>query len=219
MESLTLSFVKTIFAKAEQFGLKPIPDRCVESGAHWRDENQCHKYYWWGYLGKSLIAALAIMTSPSLPAISQSSPLTDEGELLSIHREIKRVEAESLRVAVTIDALEEQLHEYPNPETVEQIHAELGDLYKYDIRLAAHYTDINKVWNYLQNPHRKYLPTQFDADQSKPIPRIQEGVYEGLPDDAIPITDFSPIIVDYIYKDLIHSKSNPATRLQSPPIR
>jgi hypothetical protein len=38
--------------------------------------------------------------------MSRSSPLTLDGELLSLYRALKLVETESLRVAVTIDALE-----------------------------------------------------------------------------------------------------------------
>jgi hypothetical protein len=174
----------------------------------------CHKHYLWGYLGKPLLAALAVMISSNLSALAQSSPLTQDGELLSLYRELKLVESESLRVAVTIDALEKELHEYPNPENLEQLHSQLGHLYKYDVQLYSHYRDLNKVWSYLQNPDRKSVLTIFNADQSKPIPKIREGAYQGLPDDAIPITDFTPINIEYIYTDLIHPKSDPA-----PPVR
>ena len=161
----------------------------------------CHKHYSWGYLGKSLIAALAIIFSTNLSATSQSSPLTHDGELLSLYRELKLVESESLRVAVTIDALEKELHEYQNPENIEQIHSQLAHLYKYDVQLASHYIDLDEVWTYLQNPDRKPALTKFGADQSKPIPTIHKGVYKMLPEDAIPITDFSPINIKHIYTD------------------
>lgn len=167
----------------------------------------CHKHCSWGYLGKSLIAALAIMLSPNLSAISRSSPLTHDGELLSLYRELKLIESESLRVAVTIDALVNELHDYPDPETIEQLHFKLGHLYKYDVQLASHYIDLNEVWSYLQNPDRKSAPTKFRSDQSKPIPKIHERVYEGLPEDAIPISDISPTNIEYIYTHLLHSQS------------
>lgn len=161
----------------------------------------CHKHYSWGYIGMSLIAALAIIFTPNLSAISRSSPLTHDGELLSLYRELKLVESESLRVAVTIDALEEELHEYQNPENIEQLHSQLGNLYMYDVELASHYIHLDEVWSYLQNPDRKSALTKFSADQSKPIPKIHKGVYARLPEDAIPITDFSPITIEHIYTD------------------
>ena len=161
----------------------------------------CHKHYSWGYIGMSLIAALAIIFPPNLSAISRSSPLTHYGELLSLYRELKLVESESLRVAVTIDALEKELHEYQNPENIEQLHSQLGNLYKYDVQLASHYIYLDEVWSYLQNPDRKSALTKFSADQFKPISKIHKGVYEGLPEDAIPITDFSPINIEHIYTD------------------
>jgi hypothetical protein len=68
------------------------------------------------------------------------------------------------------------------------------------------------VWSYLQDPDRKSALTKFSADQSKPIPKIREEVYEGLSDDAIPITNFYPTKIEYIFTDLIHLKSNPAPR-------
>ena len=173
----------------------------------------CHKHNSWAYLGKSLIAALAIMISPIFFAISRSSPLTHDEELLSLYRELKLVESESLRVAVTIDALEKELHEYPNPENVGQLHSQLGHLYKYDVQLASYYIYLDEVWRYLENPDRKSALTEFSADQSKPIPKIHEGVYARLPENVTPITDFFPIKIEYIYTDLIHSKSTPAPRL------
>ena len=157
-----------------------------------------------GDLGKSLVAAVALVFSSNFVAISQSSTLSHDGELLSLYRELKLIESESLRVAVTIDALEAELHEYPNPENTEQIHARLGRLYKYDVQLASLYIELNEVWSYLQDPERETALTRFNADQSKPIPIIQEGVYEGLPDGAIPITDYSPITKKTIYTDLRH---------------
>ena len=165
----------------------------------------CYQHYSQGDLGKSIIAAVAIMFSANLFAVSQSSPLTDEGELLTIYREIKLCESESLRVAVTIDALEAELHEHPNRENREQLHAQLGRLYKYDVLLAAHYIDLNEVWSYLQDPERESALTSFDADQSKPIPKIHESVYEGLADDAIPVTSFPPINIKDFKTDLLHS--------------
>jgi len=161
----------------------------------------CHKHYSWGYLGKSLIVALAIMLSPTLSAISRSSPLTDDGELLSLYRELKLIESESLRVAVTIDALVIELHDHPHPETIEQIHSQLGYLYKYDVQLASHYINLKEVWIYLQNPDRKSVLTKFSADQSKPISTIHEGVYKALPEDAVPTTNFAPINIEYFYND------------------
>lgn len=166
----------------------------------------CHNYYSWRYLRKSLIAALAIIFSLNLSTISWSSPLSHDGELLSLYRERKFVESESLRVAVTIDALLEELHEYPNPENIEQLHSQLGHLYKYDVQLASHYIYLDEVLRYLENPDRKSALTEFSADQSKPIPKIHEGVYARLPENATPITDFSPIKIEYIYTDLIHYK-------------
>ena len=156
----------------------------------------CHKQYSWGYFGKSLIAALAIIFSTNLSAISQSSPLTHDGELLSLYREIRLVESESLRVAVTIDALEKEMHEYPNPENIEHLHSQLGRLYKYDVQLASHYIYLDEVWSYLENPDRKSALTEFSADQFKPIPKIHEGVYARLPENTTPITDFSPIKIE-----------------------
>lgn len=167
----------------------------------------CHKHCSWGYLGKSLIAALAIILSPNLSAISRSSPLTHEVELLSLYRELKFIESESLRVAVTIDALVTELHEYPDSANIEQIHSTLGHLYKYDVQLASHYINLSEVWSYLQNPDMKSAPTKFRGDQSKPIPKIHIRVYEGLPEDAIPISDIPPSNIEYIYTHLIHSQS------------
>lgn len=161
----------------------------------------CHQHYSCGYLGKSLIVALAILLSPTLSAISRSSPLADDGELLSLYRDLKLIESESIRVAVTIDALVRELHEYPHREVVEQIHSQLGHLYKYDVQMASDYRDLKEVWSYLQNPDRKSALTQFSADQSKPIPTIHEGVYKALPGDAVPIKDFFPIKIDYLYTD------------------
>ena len=107
---------------------------------------------------------------------------------------------------MTIDALLEELHEYPNPENIEQLHSQLGHLYKYDVQLASHYIYLDEVWSYLENPDRKSALTEFSADQSKPIAKIHEGVYARLPENATPITDFSPIKIEYIYTDLIHYK-------------
>ena len=153
----------------------------------------CYQHYSHGDLGKSVIAVVVIMFSCNLFALSQSTPLTDEGELLTIYREMKLCESESLRVAVTIDALEAELHEHPNTEDREQIHVQLGRLYKYDVLLAAHYIELNEVWGYLQDPERESAPTSFDANQSKSIPKIHKSMYEGLADDTIPVTGFSPI--------------------------
>ena len=102
---------------------------------------------------------------------------------------------------MTIDALVGELHEYPHREVVEQIHSQLGYLYKYDVQLASDYIDLKEVWSYLQNPDRKSAMTKFSADQSKPIPTIHEGVYQALPEDAVPIRDFFPINLEYLYID------------------
>ena len=155
----------------------------------------CYQHYSHGDLRNSIIAVVVIMFSCNLFALSQSSPLTDEGELLTIYREMKLCESESLRVAVTIDALEAELHEDPNTENREQIHVQLGRLYKYDVLLAAHYIDLNELWTYLQDTGRESTPTSFDASQSKPITKIRESIYEGIADDTIPVTGFSPIDV------------------------
>jgi hypothetical protein len=114
--------------------------------------------------------------------------LTHNDEVLTLYQELKLVEAESLRVAVTIDALEEELHEDQTPENIELLHSRLGHLYKYDIRLASLYINLDEAWRHLQNPERKPALTVFSADQSKPIPNIHEGLYGRLPGDAIPVT-------------------------------
>lgn len=159
-----------------------------------------------GDLGRSFVAAVTILSSITLCPIARSSVLTDEEELLALYRELRLVESESIRVAVTIDALEAELHEQPYQENVEQIHSRLGRLYKYDVHLASHYRDLNEVWSYLQDPEGEIALSGFNADQSRPIPTIQTGVYEGLPDDAIPITDYSPITVETIHRHLLYSK-------------
>ena len=154
---------------------------------------KCDKHYSLGGLGKSVIAAVAILFSSGLFSLSQSSSLSEEVDLLTIYREIKLCESESIRVAVTIDALEAELHEHPDTENREQLHVILGHLYKYDVLLAAHYIDLKALWDYLQDTGRESAPTSFDADQSKPIPSIHESIYERLADDTIPVTGFSPI--------------------------
>lgn len=161
----------------------------------------CYQGYFKRELGKGILAAVAIMFSPNYCAITQSSPAAHEEELLFLHRELKLVESESLRVAVTIDALEAELHENPRRENVQQLHSQLGRLYKYDVQLYSHYKDLNEVWSYLQSPERESALARFNADQSKPIPKIHKGLYEGLPGDATPITDFSPIDIKAIYTD------------------
>ena len=167
----------------------------------------CCQHYSQENIGKFIFAAVAILSSSNLVAISPSTPLTHDGELLLLHRELRLVESESHRVAITVDALQEELQENSSRDYIEQLHSQLGHLYKYDVQRASLYIDLSEVWSYLQNPDRKSAPTKFRGDQSKPIPKIHIRVYEGLPEDAIPISDIPPSNIEYIYTHLIHSQS------------
>lgn len=160
----------------------------------------CCQHYSKGNISKFIFAAIAILSSSKLVAISPSSPLTHDGELLFLHREIRLVESESLRVAVTIDALQEELQENYSREYIEQLHSVLGNLYKYDVQLDSHYRDLKEEWASLQYPEGEPAMTKLNDYQIRPIPIINRSIYEALHEDAMPITGFSPININVIDK-------------------
>ena len=105
-----------------------------------------------------------------------------------LYSEIKYVESEIMRVWVTIEALEEEIHQ--NPDTVsDEINKRLGELYLYDCELNYYLGELEIELSGRDNPS----DTIFKKGQLKPI-HVSTMMYR-VPPDAIPVPDGSRITI------------------------
>ncbi len=116
------------------------------------------------------------------------SSITKEHYLQVLYSELKFVESETFRVEFTIETLEDRLHEGPIPEQPEDLFLQLESLYRYSTRLDAYHRELNEVWNQLLGADDG-ASVAFTHDQLKPITIISKGYMDGVPEDAIPVSE------------------------------
>jgi hypothetical protein len=125
---------------------------------------------------------------------SPHSPTIESHYLQVLYSELKTIESESLRVVVTIEALEYRLREPPFPEDPEDLFLRLGSLYRDYAELDAYRRELNDQWNQITGTDDG-SPVTFTSDQFKPIPTLSNSFPARLPENAIPLSDFVPVPV------------------------
>ena len=103
-----------------------------------------------------------------------------------LHSELKYVESEIMRVWVTIDALQDEIHKNPDAIT-DETNKRLADLYFYDCELNDYLGELEIALSRRDNPSE----TIFTKDQFELI-HFSTRIYK-VPRDAIPVLDGSKI--------------------------
>ncbi len=142
---------------------------------------------------KSAVLVAVLIFSQSVVATPRS-PDAEDHQLQVVYSELKFIESESLRVEFTIEVLEERLFETPLPEDPQELFLQLTVLYKYYTDLDAYRRELNDHWNQLLGKDDG-ASISFTRDQLKPIPMISKRYLDGLPEDAIPVSDLRRITV------------------------
>ena len=124
-------------------------------------------------------------------AVTQPSLITDQ-ELQILYSDIMQIESESLRVTVTLDALQAELDQDHNPIYIEQLFSELIRLYKYDSALSQLHKEFTDELQALISPE-DYSSGLLAPEQFKDTVTIPKDLLDRIPEDAIPLPNIKPI--------------------------
>lgn len=124
-------------------------------------------------------------------AIAQPRPISDH-DLQLIYSAIKHIESESLRVMVTLDALQEELDQDLSHDYMDFLFAELIRLYKYDLALNQLHQEFTEELQALLSPDNYpndlTAPVHFKDTAIIPIELLNR-----IPEDTIPLPGVKPI--------------------------
>jgi len=137
---------------------------------------------------------IAVLVSQFLLMTPWSLAIGDH-DLQVLYGELKAVESESLRVAITIEILEERLFDAALPENPEDLFQQLESLYKHYAKLEADLGELIDQWNQMVTTVDA-ASVMFTPDQLKPIPIISRKYLAGLPEESIPLSGFLPALVE-----------------------
>lgn len=124
-------------------------------------------------------------------AVTQPRLITDH-ELQLLYSDIMLIESESLRVMVTLDALQEELDQGPNHEYLEQLFSELIRLYQYDSELNQLHKEFTDVLQALTGSEN-YPNGLFPPEHLKDTTIVPLDVLNRIPEDTIPLPNIKPI--------------------------
>jgi hypothetical protein len=124
-------------------------------------------------------------------AVTQPRLITDY-DLQLLYSDIMQIESESLRVTVTLDALQEELDQDHNDFSKEQLFSELIRLYKYDSALNQLHKEFTDELQSLLNPEA-YSSGLLAPEQFKDTVTIPKDFLDRIPEDAIPLPSIKPI--------------------------
>lgn len=124
-------------------------------------------------------------------AITQPRLITDH-DLQILYSDIMQIESESLRVTVTLDALQEELDQDHNHVYIEQLFSELIRLYQYDSALNQLHKEFTDELQALISPE-DYSNGLLAPEQFKDTATIPVEILDRIPEDAIPLPNIKPI--------------------------
>ena len=140
------------------------------------------------------VVLVAVVLFSQLLFAAGHSPITKDHELQVLYSELKYIESESLRVEVTIEILEDRLHETPALENPEDLFLQLESLYKYYAILDEYQRELNDQWNQLSGTDTG-ASVALTPEQFRPIPIISSKHLAGHPEDTIPYPTYLPILI------------------------
>ena len=142
---------------------------------------------------KPVVLVAVVLFSPFLLAAGHS-PEANDHHLQVLYSELKTVESESFRVEVTIEILEDRLHEVPDLENPEDLYLELESLYKYYFTLDEYQRELNDQLNQLSGTGLG-ASVALTPEQFKPIPIISNTYLPAPAVDTLPFPTYLPIPV------------------------
>ena len=139
----------------------------------------------------TICSALVSLSCMAPQAVTQPSLITDQ-DLQILYSDIMQIESESLRVTVTLDALQAELDQDHNPIYIEQLFSELIRLYKYDSALSQLHKEFTDELQALISPE-DYSSGLLAPEQFKDTITIPIEILDRIPEDAIPLPNIKPI--------------------------
>ncbi len=140
------------------------------------------------------VLLVAVLLFCQLLVAAGHSTAAEDHEFQLLYSELKYIESETLRVEVTIEILEDRLHETPALENPEDLFLHLESLYKYYIILGEHQRELNDRWNQLSGADTG-ASFALTPEQFKPIPIVSNEYLPGPPEDTMPSPTYLPIPV------------------------
>ena len=136
-------------------------------------------------------AALVCFSCIVAYAVAQPG-LIDDQDLQLLYSDIMQIESESLRVMITLDALQEELYSELNHDYMKQLFSELIRLYQYDSELNQLHKEFTDELQALISP-KNYLDRLLVPEDFKDTAIIPVDVLNRIPEDAIPLPNMKPI--------------------------
>ena len=136
----------------------------------------------------AFVFVVVVVYSVNCQFVAASNSTASDKVAKSLHSELKYVESEIMRIWVTIEALEEEIHQNPDAIT-DETNKSLADLYFYDCELSDYLGELEIELSRRDNPSG----TIFTKDQFEPI-HFSTMIYR-VPPDAIPVLDGSKIAI------------------------
>ena len=140
----------------------------------------------------NLVKCTAITFFSCIVAHAVAQPMVSDHDLQLLYSEIVQIESESLRVMVTLDALQEELDQDLDHDYRVHLFSEMIRFYQYDTQLSQFHKEFTDELQALINPENH--PNRLSApEHSKDTAIIPVHILSRIPEDAIPLPNSKPI--------------------------